>query len=276
MRKLNYKRLFANFLSVFGLVWLFFEPASLFFLKQANFGLGGYGVLVVISLLFAIIVSRPRLSFSRQLSSPDSIIAIKVGDLFDEPKNLVIGANDVFDTELGDVIKPESVQGQFLTRVYEGNTQRLDKDIETALEQLRVNKTRDANKLRGKAWRYPIGTTVVLKGGDKRYFLNAYGYMGTDLRVKGTADGIWHSLTCLWEQIRLYGHGDFIAMPVIGSALARTNLPRMTLIKLIVISFIAASRECFVAEKLTIVIHPKDLDLVDLHELEDFLKSKDF
>ena len=52
------------------------------------------------------------------LSSPNSVVEIKLGDLFDESGHLVIGANHVFDTELGEVIKPSSVQGQFLTRIY--------------------------------------------------------------------------------------------------------------------------------------------------------------
>lgn len=273
MRFINYKRLFTTFLTIFGFIWLFIEPVGFFFPERMNWGLSGYLGLVLTSFLIAFIISRPRTSFSRQLSSPDSSVAIKVGDLFDEPGHLVIGANDVFDTELGDVIKPESVQGQFLTRVYQGDTQRLDQDIETALEPVGASKTRAVNKLKGKLWRYPIGTTVVLRGGNKRYFLNAYGYMGDDLRVKATADGVWCSLSCLWEQVRLNGHGTGVAMPVVGSALARTNLPRMTLMKLIIISFIAASKEGFVSEKLTIIIHPKDIELIDLDELEDFLSS---
>ncbi len=100
--------------------------------------------------------------------------------------------------------------------------------------------------------------------------------MGNDLRVKSTADDIWHSLSSLWEQVRLIGHGLEVAIPVIGSDLARTNLPRMTLTKLIVISFIAASKKDFVTKNLTVVIYPKDLDSVDLYALEDFLDSTCF
>lgn len=270
---LNYKRLAARFLSIFGLLWLFIEPAGLFFPEWLDWGWQGYAALVCLSLMLAIISSLPKSSFSKPLSSPDTIVAIKIGDLFDQRGHLVIGANDVFDTELGDVIKPTSIQGQFLTRVYQGDQQRLDQEIEAVLQNLKVPKSKEENKPKGKVWRYPIGTTIVLSGGDKRYFLTAYGYMGNDLRVRATADGIWQSLARLWEQIRLKGHGVEVAMPIIGSALARTNLPRMTLIKLIIISFIAASKEGFVSEKLTIVIHPKDLELVDLYALDDFLSS---
>jgi hypothetical protein len=100
--------------------------------------------------------------------------------------------------------------------------------------------------------------------------------MSNDLRVKSTADDIWRSLSCLWEQVRLKGHGLEVAIPIIGSDLARTNLPRMTLTKLIIISFIAASKKDFVSNKLTVVIYPKDLDSVDFYALEDFLESTCF
>jgi hypothetical protein len=270
--KLN--RLGITFASTYGLIWLFLEPAGLFLPKWLNWGWLGYFGLILCSLLIAILLNFPRLSVSCSLSSPNTTIEIKVGDLFDESGHLVIGANDVFDTELGEIIKSSSVQGQFLKRVYISDQKRLDTEID--IESLKVNRTREPNKKKGKSWRYPIGTTLVLGSPDKRFFLNAYGFMGNDLRVVSTADDIWYSLSCLWEKVRLKGHGLAISIPVIGSDLARTNLPRMALIKLVIISFIAASKKDFVTKKLTVVIYPKDLGSVDLYELEDFLKSTCF
>lgn len=239
-------------------------------------GWEGYIALASFSLLCAIALNLPRKAICRSLSSPDSTIEVKIGDLFDEPGHLVIGTNDVFDTEPGEVIKPSSVQGQFLTRLYYGDYRRLDAEIDVALEPLKTDRKREPNKKKGKNWRYPIGTTLALGLPDRRFFLNAYGYMGNDLRVKSSADDIWRSLSCLWEQVRLKGHGLEVTIPVIGSDLARTNLPRMTLTKLIIISFIAASKKDFVTKKLTVIIHPKDLDSVDLYALEDFLDSACF
>ena len=276
LTSINFKRLGVTFASIFGLIWLFLEPAGIFLPEWLNWGWRGYIGLTLFSLLCTIALNLPRKSVCRSLSSPDSTVEIKVGDLFDEPGHLVIGANDVFDTEPGEVIKPSSVQGQFLTRMYHGDHRRLDTDIDVALEPLKAERKRESGRKKGKFWRYPIGTTLVLGLPDRRYFLNAYGYMGNDLKVESTADDIWRSLSCLWEQVRLKGHGLEVAIPVIGSDLARTNLPRMTLTKLIVISFIAASKKDFVTEKLTVVIHPKDLDSVDLYALKDFLDSACF
>ena len=267
----KFKRLGKTFVSIFGLVWLFVEPGGLFLPEWLNWGWWGYFGLVFFSLLCAIVLNFPRRSVSRSLSSPDSIVEIKVGDLFDESGHLVIGTNDIFDTELGEIIDPLSVQGQFLTQIYLGDQKRLDADIDAALEDIKAIREKDTGKSKGKLWRYPIGTTLVLTSPDRRYFLNAYGYMSNDLRVKSTADDIWYSLSCLWEQVRLKGHGAGVAIPIIGTALARTNLPRMAMVKLIVISFIAASKKDFVSKKLTVVVYPKDLDSIDIYALEGFL-----
>ncbi|MEH2255120.1 macro domain-containing protein [Nostoc sp.] len=276
LTSIKLKKLGATSVSIFGVIWLFLEPAGLLLPEWFKWGWWGYGGLIFLSLLIAIALNFPRFSVFRSLSSPNATIEIKIGDLFDEPGHLVIGTNDVFDTELGEVIKPSSVQGQFLTGVYHGDQKRLDAEIDIALEPFKADKKREPNKKKGKFWRYPIGTTLVLGSPDRRFFLNAYGFIGNDLKVKATADDIWYSLSCLWEKVRLKGHGLEVTIPIIGSDLARTNLPRMTLMKLIVISFIAASKKDFVTKKLTVVIHPKDLDSVDLYALEDFLDSTCF
>lgn len=270
------RRIAAAFVGIFGLIWLFIEPGGLFLPEWFQWGWPGYLGLVALSLIIALATNMPRRSISRSLSAPDCTIEIKIGDLFDEPDHLVIGTNDVFDTELGEVIRPSSVQGQFLTRMFNNDLARLNAEIEAALVPLHHRRVEETGKVKGKTWRYPIGTPLVLGTADRRYFLSAYGFMGNDLRVKSTADAIWNSLSKLWEQVRLKGHGLPVAIPVVGSDLARTNLPRMALIELIIISFIAASKKEYVARKLTVMIHPKDLDTINLPTLEDFLKSTCF
>lgn len=262
-----------TFVGIFGGIWLFIEPAGLFLPERVNWGWRGYVGLVCLSLVLAVARNIPRTSLSRAFSSPDYTIEIKVGDLFDQPEHLVIGLNDVFDTELGEIIKQSSVQGQFLDRIYSGDRARLDAEIDAALQPLKDKAQEDVDKKRGKRWRYPIGTTLALGVEGRRYFLSAYGRMGSDLRVKSTVDYIWLSLTKLWQQVRLRGHGKGVSIPIIGSDLARTGLSRMALAKLIIFSFVIATKEGFVANRLTVMIRPEDLNSVDLAELQDFLHS---
>ncbi|OUL29562.1 macro domain-containing protein [Nostoc sp. 106C] len=272
-KKVGLKRFAISVSSNFGGFWLFIEPASFFLPEKLKFGLGGYLSLVLISLAFAIIQNFPKLSVSCNLSSPDTNIEIKVGDIFQENGHLIIGCNDVFDTELGEVIKDASVQGQFLKRVYRGKQDKLDSDIETALQEHISNRSLDIDKNRGKAWRYPIGTTITLGSYEKRYFLTAYGYMQNDLTVDSNSDYILTSLDKLWQEVRRKCHGTDVAIPIIGSDLARSGLSRMQLSKLIITSFILESKRRFITRKLTLMIYTKDLDSVDFYKLQEFLKS---
>jgi Domain of unknown function (DUF6430) len=276
LAKIGFRRIRDSFISNFGLLWLLLEPGALFFPEKLNFGWLGYFALVNVSLMISIFQNFPRQSKSQSLSSPDSEIEIKIGNIFDEQTHLVIGSNDVFDTELGEIIKPSSVQGQFLTQLYSSDRIRLDAEIESALQSHLHRKIEEPNKGRGKTWRYPIGTTITLGTHDRRYFLTAYGYMNNDLTVSSDSDHILAALSCLWKEVRLKGHGMNVAIPIIGADLARTGLPRMALAKLIITSFIIASKEKYVTRKLTIMVFPADLDSVDFYELKDFLSTACF
>lgn len=272
----NLKQLWPVFISIFGTLWLIFEPAAFFFPQWLDWGIWGYIGLVIASFIIALLWLRPKRIITHRLSTPDTTIEIKVGDLFDEKEHLVIGANDVFDTELGDIIKPTSVQGQFLQRIYNGDVARLDEDISTALKPFESQKKHAPDKTRGKQWRYPLGIALALREGRRYYFLSAYGRMGNDLMVQSSVDYIWQSLNTLWETIRQYGHTYSVAMPIIGTDLARIKFHRKAMIQLIVLSFIAASKEKIVTSKLTIVVHPNDLASVNVAELEEFLEMACF
>jgi Domain of unknown function (DUF6430) len=276
LKNVGLKRLWDSFISSFGLLWLLIEPGALFFPEKLNIGWVGYLWLVIIAAAIAFIQRFPRISVCRILSSPDSEIEIKIGNLFDQQGHLVIGFNDVFDTELGEIIKPSSIQGQFLKEIYGSDRLKLDTDIETVLQTYNHLRIEEPNKRLGKTWRYPIGTTITLGSHNKRYFLTVYGYMNNDMTVQSNVDYIWQSLSRLWQEVRLKGHSIDVAIPIVGADLARTGLPRMALAKLIITSFIIASKEKFVTRKLTVMIYPKDVESIDLYELEEFLTSACF
>jgi len=63
-------------------------------------------------------------------------------------------------------------------------------------------------------------------------------------------------------------------MPIIGSELARINcLDRESLLRMILLSFAARSREDPVCRKLVVVVHPKDYDRINMLEIEAFLRT---
>jgi hypothetical protein len=194
-----------------------------------------------------------------------------MGNLFDQKANIVIGMNDVFDTKIGEIIKSNSIQGQFLSIIYKNNYKKLDKDINSSL--LLKSGTKDINKTRGKNIRYPIGTILTLEVGKKKFFCVAYSRMGSNLKAQSNISKLTLSIEKLWEEIRIRGQGEKVAMAVIGSDLARiATATQSNIIKLIVSSFILASREAPITKELTVVIHSKNIEKINMLELNEFLQ----
>ncbi|MGQ4668794.1 macro domain-containing protein [Metabacillus halosaccharovorans] len=267
-------KVLTTFLAIFGAITALLKPLSTYFPQYTSLGFTGMGYQLGISILIAIIVNFPRWKFSYNLSAPNSKVSIKIGDLLEEKGHLVIGINDVFDTEIGEVIKENSIQGQFLSRIYNSNQALLDKDIEDALSSRNISPIIDMDKIRGKNSRYPIGTTISLGSGKNKYFLTAYSYMGKDLKAQSSIDNLWHSLNNLWEEIRVKGQGTKVSMGILGAGLARIPSARKDiLIKLIILSFVAASKIEFITDELTIVIHESDLQYINMVELKNTLNK---
>src|SRR5260221_7917051 len=128
------KKVVASFFQAFGVIALVLGVLDILYPNTFNFGNKGIAIISGVSLLWALVTIIPKRKISRQLSVPDTTITIKVGDLFQEDGSLVIGFNDVFDTEKGHIIKPKSIQGQFLTNIYNDDRLQLDRDIDNVLQ----------------------------------------------------------------------------------------------------------------------------------------------
>ncbi|GGR70570.1 hypothetical protein GCM10010269_06860 [Streptomyces humidus] len=258
-------------LSGAGQLYLAFWPDSA--LPRAT----AFLTLVGLSLVGGILGSWPRTQVSHEFLHPGFRVTVKVGDLFEQPGHLVIGGNDVFDTDTRDglLIVPHSVQGQFLHRLYAGDTARLDADIEAALAGVAPVRVEErAAKRAGKLARYPLGTVAVLGSPRRLRFLSAYGTMRNDLTVGSGPDQIWHSLEALWQSVHLHAHREPVAMPVIGSGLARIDsMDHASLLKLILLSFVTRSRRSVICKELTITLLPEDYVRVDMLELAMFLRT---
>jgi hypothetical protein len=240
------------------------------------------GIWILLSLAGSCIVigtlhAWPKFETDHRYKHPEFTIRVKCGNIFDEQGNVIVGFTDTFDTDMRDgvVINPNSVQGQFQSRYHSGDTASLDREIEERLQGNRlVGRETIETKRQGKLDRYPIGTTITLNYGDVRVYAVAYGFMRNDLRVSCSVDALWKSLTSTWDAVRVNGGLEPVATPIIGSELARVgSLDRTSLIKMIALSFVASSREEIVSRQLTIMVHPKDRQFVNLIDVENFLKS---
>lgn len=98
--------------------------------------------------------------------------------------------------------------------------------------------------------------------------------MGNDFRAQSDITKLATSLEKLWEEIRVKGQRERVAMAVLGSDLARIGTAsHPNFIKLIVSLFILASRDKPITQELVIVIHPTNQGKVNLMELNEFLQN---
>jgi hypothetical protein len=200
------------------------------------------------------------------------------GDIFAERDAcLVIGFSDTFDTDTTDdlVINSGSLQAQAMHVVFEDDPALLDRKLRTALRDCReVARETRAAKRRGKLVRYAIGTVAVLYHANWRIFALAYGHMGNDLVTRSMRDDIRVALDCLWDALYLHGQLRPVAIPLIGTGLARVERQAPAdLLKLVAQSFVARSRRGRISPELRIVVRPEDLAHIDLADVAESINA---
>jgi len=193
------------------------------------------------------------------------------GDLFDQADaNLVVGFADTFDTLSGqnDVISAHSVQGQLVDRLFGGDARLLDGRLRSGLRAtIPLGTERAQDKPKGKRIRYPIGTVVPIPlDGGQRVFATAYSRLGNDLVARSDPGEMQRALEALWPAVARHGLHKPVAVPLIGSGLARiVEARREQLVGTIIDTFFAACRrDPRTAPELRIVIRAQDLPLIDL------------
>jgi len=252
----------SRFLLVFGGCWLLFEPAALCFEKLQGLGWWGFIGINVLSIAATLLVFWPKRAFSVSLPDSSTRIAISVSDILEQKGSIVVGTSDTFDTEIGEIIHPNSLQGQFLTRVYQSDRESLDLDISKSLADVKA--TPDPTKTYGKSDRYPIGTVACVQRNSNRFFLLAFNKMLADKkRIQTNIQDIWTCLSGCWNVIRENGHHNDIHIPVLATKFGRSGLSFNLVIQMIIVSFVIALREEGIAPSLTVHIHKGDAKQVD-------------
>lgn len=199
-------------------------------------------------------------------------IRLVIGDLFEQDESVLIGMTSTFDTAVPDVIAPNSVQGNFLQRVYGGSKPRLDEHLTRALTGVASIGTISKP---GKQVVYPIGTVATLSPvGHIHYFCAAYTSMDCQNRATGTLRGIFESLENTWDQVDTHNNGNPICVPLIGQGQSR--IPELTpeiAIRLIAFSFLLRSKRSRFSRELRIVIHPSEHHKINRLDFQEFLTS---
>lgn len=124
---------------------------------------------------------------------------------------------------------------------------------------------------------YEIGTIIKLthRSGFKTYWM-AMADVNEHGKPDGKIENLQICLESLWRYIGEKGHMSRLIMPVSGSGRTGINENRITILKEIIFSFVAMTKERKITEELVICIHPSDIrnDKLNIYELMDYLKCQ--
>lgn len=235
-------------------------------------------VSVALCLVWGAVRARPMSRVHQEFQHPNMVLVVEEGDLFDQSgHHLVVGFCDTFDTApaAGLLINSSSVQGQLLLRRYGGDLHRLDAELLSALAGTEPSAHENrADKEFGKLDRYPIGTVAVLGAHPELVFASAYSHLGNDYVATSSVEELWFSLNRLWDSVHRHAQLECVAMPLVGSGLSRMDyLDQDSLLRLILLSFVARSREGAICRELRVLVRPADLQRINMPEVAAFLRA---
>ncbi len=265
---------FTTLLSSFGALWLFVEIPAFYFQATAfpEWLRNKWWLFAMSGVVIAIIRCRPQTAVVHKLNGRDVTVKIAVGDVFSFDGAVIVGSNTTFDTRVSaKLIAENSVQGTFTKRYFTDESQ-LDNEIAAGLAAVQAQQL--PGQRQGKSQRYPIGTVVRLNPkGRTAYFVAI-----ADINEHGVAEGSFEklkvSLAELWVYVGSRGLKEHLVMPALGTGFSRLPQKREVVVREIVRSFVAACSEHVFADRLTIVLSPRDVaeHQISLDELGSFLK----
>ncbi len=260
-------------MTITGGIYLLVEMLD-FFGMYARDKYSSYAFFIVLgaAIVVAVASRRPVSKVSYRVPKKDFGYEVLIGDLLESTcPNIVISTNTTFDTDISSgLISPESLQGKFTNKYFNGNTDALDKQLAVSLKGLPFE---EHSRGKGKKRRYPIGTVARVDAHGKTFYLLAMSELNEEGTAKSTPRMIDDALDGLWAYISERGELGDIATAIIGTGRGRVALPRKKVVERIAQTFADASHDKVFSNKLAIVVHPSDAERfsVNLFEIRDYL-----
>ena len=259
----------AAFLQVLGAVWLLSEVAlktepsfDTWLTGHRNLYLIVAVALSAVGYLFA--TYEPR-SVSFTIPTTNTELTFKFANLFDEKADWLIGANEFFDSRIGDLVSKRSLHGQLICDHYGGDEQRFRRDVDNSLAG---EPSELVERQSGEQRRFAIGTTAVLDRGENRTFLVALSR--TDLRTNKANSSIPELWSCLVGSLRVVherGNGRPLCLPLMGNGSSNINLPPQHLLRLLTLAIVESARSFQLPQSVTVALSEDCFSALDLREI---------
>ncbi|MEO0548411.1 MAG: macro domain-containing protein [Pseudomonadota bacterium] len=251
-------------LAYFGGIYLVVEALDFFDVySRDKYASAAFFVFLALGVLLSIIARRPIKTTTISFPNRDYAIEVRIGDLFDAAGAVMISSNTEFESDVaGGKIAPSSLQGQFTGRYFTGNQQELIDEIDAILND------------RGGDPPYPLGTVVPVTTHGKTFYFLAMAELNEHGNASATERGVSDALDGLWKFIHQQGELQEIAVPIIGTGRGRLQMPKRKMIEEIASSFVNASKDGKISDRLVIVLRKEDAigSEYNLWDIKDHLK----
>lgn len=233
--------------------------------KYKNYCFIAFVILLII--IYLVLWIRSNTIKRIELNINNSKLEIKQGDIFEQDGLKVIAFNEFFDTEISDrLISDKTLNGIYLKNVVSDINQ-LDLDIENNQYLSKNIIEKNVQRTEGKTTRYELGS--IYKKDD--YLLTAFSKFDEYNRAYLTIKDYNNFLINFWEEIDKTYNAENISIPLLGSNITRfreCNLSEQQLLELLIWSFRLSKFSNSNSSKVSIIIHKKTMDKVNLYKLK--------
>jgi len=251
----------------FTTLWTVLEPIFVFLdIDTKNNGCCYLSAYIVVSFIIALVVVYPKRKVKFSLTNTNTKVEIVFGDLFNSTGHKVISASEFFDSKIGKPVSPNSLQGEFISKVLGGHSTIFDAAVNS---QLAGKEIATVQRVDGKTLKYDIGTTIIIDHDQSRYFIFALSTTDNECNTNGTPTLMLKALEGLWNKVRIEGNGNDVNLPLIGNGLSRIGLPPSQLLQLILISLLKSVKERDLSSTIRIVLTEDVFDKIDLEIIKN-------
>lgn len=263
--------LLKDYLAILTIISVFFTLSSIIVSIPNDYKLVVTIILLCVFLIIYIILwIRANLLQKMKININNSIVEVKIGDIFEEKELKVIAFNEYFDTLVNNVIISEkTLNGMYIKNILK-DVNELDKLIEDD-EYLNENIIeKNLNRRQGKKNKYKLGT--IFKHND--YLLTAFSRFDNENRAFLNMNDYVNFLLNFWNEVDIVYSGRSISIPLLGSGITRfkeySMITDQELLELLIWSFKISRIKFTYPSRVSIIIHDSKKDKINFYKLKEW------
>ncbi|WP_242958449.1 macro domain-containing protein [Clostridium cavendishii] len=271
--KLFDKGLIKEYFVVLSIISVICSIVSILIDIPDNYKLGASVSLILVFLIIYIVLWVKANSLSKvRLKINNSVIDIKIGDIFKESDFKVIAFNEYFDTLVDNkVISDRTLNGIYINKLVDdldALNKSIDRDEHCNEKIIEINDNRKC----GKKKKYKLGT--IFQHDD--YLLTAFSKFDNDDRAYLYMSDYINFLLDFWNEVDIIYAGRSISIPLLGSGITRFKeynmISEQELLELLIWSFKVSRIKFTYPSQVSIVIHEPMKNKINFFKLKECCK----